>query len=234
MHAIVLAGGLGTRLKAISDGKPKALMKIFQKPFIDYQIEYLYSQGVEHIYFALGFGAKAIISHIKRKNTDISFSIENEPLGTGGAIKLALHRFGNMIDSDFFVVNGDSLVDIDFGSLYNFHVVKSALASVALISVEDVSRFGSVVMQNNDISKFIEKSYKGSGYINCGVYVFSKAIESVFPAYSKFSLERDIFPSLVGSRLKGLVMKYSFFTDIGTPESYSEFDKLIRMKGDWK
>ena len=233
MQAIILAGGLGTRLRLISGNKPKALVEIAGKPFIDYQIEYLLSQGISELYFALGHKAKELVGYLQRAYPEIFFSIENEQLGTGGALKLAVISFQADLGKRFFVLNGDSLIDADLMEIWDFHNKHNALATVGLVEVEDVGRFGRVELVDHKIQAFDEKKRTGTGFINSGIYLLDKEVTSYFPNTTKFSLEHDFFPLLIGRKLMGLKLKHSFFIDIGTPESYQALIKRVDEKGDW-
>ena len=233
MQAIILAGGLGTRLKSITGDIPKALINISGKPFIDYQIEYIRNQGIEEIFFALGYESNKLKKYISNKYSNILYSVENKPLGTGGAVKLAIRNHYKKLDKSFFVLNGDSLIDINYQHLYDFHKNKQSNVTIGLIEVDDVDRYGKIGTKNGDIIKFNEKSDNGPGLINSGVYLFRKDIERLFPKEEKFSLENDFFPNLIGNNFKGVILKHSFFIDIGTTESFNQLKMRINTKGDW-
>ena len=233
MQAIILAGGLGTRLKSVSRNKPKALVEIVGKPFIDYEIEYLFSRGISALYFAVGYKAKELVEHVQKTYSNVYFSIENEPLGTGGALKLAINSFQAELGEDFFVLNGDTLIDADFMELWQFHKKNDALATVGLIEVKDAGRFGTVELTDKRIQSFDEKKRSGTCLVNSGIYLFNKRVTNYFPEAAKFSLEYDFFPLLIGREFMGIKIKHNFFIDIGTPESYQALIKRVQGKGDW-
>lgn len=234
MQAIILTGGLGTRLRSISGQCPKALIDIAGKPFIYHQMEYLRSQGVTNFFFSLGYKAEELVEYLQRKHSNVNFSIENEPLGTGGAVKFTIGNFQNKLDESFFVLNGDSLIDTELETIWDFHHTNSALVTIGLLEVEDTGRYGSVRVVDNNIVAFSEKNHSGKGLINSGIYVFNKRAVDYFPDKETFSLEYDFFPMLTGRGLSGLKIKHSYFVDVGTPESYRSIVEKVRRKGHWQ
>lgn len=233
MQAIILTGGLGTRLRSISGESPKALIDIAGKPFIDYQIEYLKSQSVTGLFFSLGYKAGKLVDYLQRKNPAINFSIESEPLGTGGAVKFMIENFQKQLDENFLVLNGDSLIDADLETIRDFHNKTGALVTMGLIEVNDARRYGSVEVVDNNIIAFREKGCSGKGMINSGIYVFNKKATDYFPEKKKFSLEHDFFPKLAGRGLSGIKIKHNYFIDVGTPESYRNIVQRVKEKGHW-
>ena len=233
MQAIILTGGLGTRLRSITGESPKALIDIAGKPFIDYQIEYLKSQAVTGLFFSLGYKAEKLVDYLQRKNSAINFEIESEPLGTGGAVKFAIESFQKQLNENFFVLNGDSLIDTDLETIRDFHNKTGALVTMGLIEVSDARRYGSVEVLDNNITAFREKGCSGEGLINSGIYVFNKKAADYFPDKKRFSLEYDFFPKLTGRGLSGIKVKHNYFIDVGTPESYRNIVQRIKEKGHW-
>lgn len=233
MQAIIITGGLGTRLRSISGQSPKALIDIAGKPFIDYQIEYLESQAVTGLFFSLGYKAEILVDHLQRKYSAINFSIESEPLGTGGAVRFAIESFQKQLNENFFILNGDSLIDTDLDTILNFHNKTGALVTMGLIEVSDACRYGSVEVSEGNITAFHEKGSLGEGLINSGIYVFNKKAADYFPDKKNFSLEYDFFPKLAGRGLSGIKIKHNYFIDIGTPESYRNIVQRVKEKGHW-
>ena len=233
MQAIILTGGLGTRLRSISGASPKALIDITGKPFIDYQIEYLKSQAVTGLFFSLGYKAEKLMDHLQRKYSAINFSIESEPLGTGGAVKFAIERFQKQLNENFFVINGDSLIDANLKKIRDFHNKTGALVTMGLIEVNDARRYGTVEISGSNIIAFHEKGSLGKGLINSGIYVFNKKAADYLPDKKRFSLEYDFFPTLAGRGLSGMKIKHNYFIDIGTPESYRNIVQRVKEKGHW-
>jgi len=234
MNALILAGGLGTRLKSISGNLPKALIPIDGKPFVDFQMELLISQGVEKFVFALGYKAEQLINHLEKKYNNVYFSVENKPLGTGGAIKNALNNFSYLFNDKFIVINGDTLVDFSLSDLTILHGKNSNDITLLLVEVSDVSRYGAVRLQATRVTGFNEKNCRGRGLINGGVYLISPSVITKMKYTGAFSFEKEILPDLSTYRVGGLPLMDKKFIDIGTPESYSELDKKVRELDNWK
>lgn len=232
MQAIILSGGLGKRLSSVSDGKAKALMDIAGKPFIAYQIEYLVSQGINQLIFALGHKSEQIIEYLRSNYPKVLYSVESELLGTGGAIKLAVNNFKSLLEKPFFVLNGDSLIDADYLQLMRFHERSGATATVGLVQVMESSRYGTVTMEANDIVAFDEKEFSGPGLVNTGIYILNKESISDWPE-NIFSIEKEFFPAQIGKGLKGVVIKSGYFIDMGTPDGLRRLEERIIENGNW-
>ena len=174
-EAIILAGGMGTRLKGVVEDLPKPMAPINNKPFLEYQLNYLSSWGINHVVLSVGYKHEIIQHHFKNNYRDIKidYSIETKPLGTGGGI---LKAFDLIEGRAAYVFNGDTLFDVDLKRLHNYMRIKETNFSIALRYAEDLSRFGSVKFdKNNLITSFTEKN-PGSedGYVNGGVYCINK------------------------------------------------------------
>jgi len=219
MKAVILAGGLGTRLRGVLGDLPKPMAPIGGKPFLEYLVRQLCRLGIRDIIFATGYKGEAIASHFAGGaawGARISYSAEKTPLGTGGAVREAM---GTSESDRYLVLNGDSFFDLDFASLLDFHHRKNALASIALRQLPDTGRYGRVeISPDGDITSFREKEAGGAGLINSGVYLFERGILSRFPA-GPFSLEGEVLPKLIGNGLYGMIQQ-GFFIDIGIPEDY--------------
>ncbi len=223
MKAVVLAGGEGLRLREIIRDIPKPMAPVAGRPFLEYVIAQLRRWNFSEIILATGYKSSAIESFFgdgSRCGVRIRYSREDAPLGTGGALRLALQ----LVDDDPFVLlNGDSFADVNFDELLAFHSSHRAVCTVGLVSWGDASRYGKVeVNDNGEVTAFIEKA-PGVGYINCGIYAFGRSIRENLPPYSG-SLEREVLPSLIGRGLFGMPTK-SFFVDIGVPEDYRSICK---------
>jgi len=227
LKALVLAGGRGTRLKVIKD-VPKPMAPVGGKPFLEYHIELLKKFNIRKIILSVGFKADVISEYFKdgsRLSVQIEYSKENLPLGTGGAIKKALPFLGNQ----FLVLNGDSIILSDLTAFINFHENKNSGQSILLTKVYNSSRYGNVVIdKNNQIVKFSEKDVKSNnGFINAGVYLIEKNSIDWKNMRGSFSLEKDLFPSLVEKgKLYGFPVD-GFFIDIGMPEDYDKVQKTF-------
>lgn len=223
MEAIVLAGGLGTRLQKVVSDVPKSMALVNQRPFLEYLLDYLASQGFTKIVLSVGYRHEHISGHFgeRYRSLSIQYAVENEPLGTGGGIRLALWKTGG---PRAFVMNGDSLFRLDYRALMDFHLKKKADATLALRKLSDTGRYGRVSLnRDRRISGFEEKgTTAGPGYINGGVYVIEKLF-LMEPGYrGRFSIEKDCFERCYpDARLFGFPSG-GYFLDIGIPEDYTK------------
>lgn len=220
MQALILAGGLGTRLRGVINDKPKPMVPVAGRPFLEYLILQLRRQDFTDIVLCIGYLGKQVREYFGDGSSwgvKISYSEENEPLGTGGAVKLAKRLIRG---EQFLAMNGDSFLDIEFKQLIDYHLKKRALATIALAEVEDATRYGTVeINDQGEIQSFVEKGQSSkSKLINGGIYVFSRKVFDYIPE-GKVSLEKEVFPNLIGKGFYGLPVK-GFFIDIGMPEDY--------------
>lgn len=227
--AFVLAGGLGTRLRGVINDRPKPLAPVDGTPFIEILLNSLAAKGIREFVLLTGYKGEMIEQHfmsLNKAGVTIRCLLEEIPLGTGGAVKNAA-RFAT---DPSLLVNGDTFFDADVDQLARFHRERGADVTLSLFEVDDVSRYGSVLTDHRGtITRFCEKEEGkgGPGLINAGVSLLSKDFVYSLPD-GQFSMERDIFPSLVGSgRMFGLRQQGAFF-DIGTPESYAAFQAFVR------
>jgi len=215
---IILAGGLGTRLKSVLPDTPKCLAPINAKPFIGLLINYLKKQGINKFIFSLGFKSEQVIKYLDNhfKDTNIFYSIESEQLGTGGAIKLALLK---VTSEEVLVINGDTFFNNNLNLFYKFHQRSGSSFTIALTKVENNNRFGSVVLNDkNEVISFSEKNNKSSVLINAGQYIINKKNFSTYKTDNKFSIELDFFQKKTDEK-KIYGFEYaSDFIDIGIPE----------------
>lgn len=215
--AIVLAGGLGTRLASVSNGTPKVLMPINGKPFIEYVFDNLIEQGVTRAVVTASYRWELLHQTYgtQYKNLELLWSIEITPLGTGGAIKQAfdLHDIEEAV-----VVNADTIFKVDLSALEQLHRTNQAQITIAMRGVENVERYGEVTAVDNQLTAFNEKSRTGPGLINGGVYLIDSRFWKAHSFETAFSFERDCLQKYVGrDRFYGLVQD-SYFIDIGIPE----------------
>lgn len=217
--AVILAGGLGTRLRSAVNDLPKCLAPIAGRPFIDYVIEYALNQGLEKLVFALGYKASDIINHLETSYPHLNycFTIETQPLGTGGGILLASEK----VEEDrFFVLNGDTLFLADLRAMEKLHQVQDDDVTLALKLMTNFDRYGSVILDNNKITSFNEKQFTTKGYINGGIYLIQKQILDSYEPGDVFSFEKDILEPLSHSQKIGAMTFSRYFIDIGIPEDY--------------
>ena len=232
VRAMILVGGLGTRLRTVVSDRPKPLAMIGEKPFLDILIDSLVTKGLREFVLLTGYMGEMIKDHLQRRYGDelfIEFSHEETPLGTGGAVKNA----ASFATDPTVLINGDTFFDADISALLQFHKENGAAVTLSLVEVDDAGRYGSVEVDSaGRILGFQEKdeSAPGPGLVNAGVSVLSKDFINSLPGIGAFSMERDIFPSTVLQKnMFGLLQQKDFF-DIGTPESYAAFADFVRRR----
>lgn len=233
LTAAILCGGLGLRLRRAVPDRPKCLAPIRSKPFLELQILWLRSQGVRHVVLCLGFGSEQVLSFLRQtqhQGVETESVIEDGLLGTAGALKNAE---GKIIGSPFLAMNGDSMLDVSLEKMVDFHTLKKAVATIAVVDAPRTGRYGRIVTDGADeITGFLEKrggddetaetsASQTRGFINGGLYVFNREILDMIPPqpHQGVSLEKDIFPRLAGRGLFGFET-HGYFLDIGVPEDY--------------
>jgi NDP-sugar pyrophosphorylase family protein len=210
MTAIILAGGFGTRISHISPGTPKPLIEVAHIPMLERQISFLLSCGIGDIRLSLYHEADQIISFCNaRWPKKIEYVVEQEPLGTGGAIKYASRDLKNA----FLVINADALTNIDIAGL-----LARGANTIACTHRTDTRDFGLVKIKENKIFEFLEKpGEKKEGYINCGFYVLDPQIFRDIP-HEKFMVEKEVFPALARKGLLNAFIHRGYWLDVGTAE----------------
>ncbi len=219
-EAIILAGGLGTRLQGEVPDLPKCMAPVAGQPFLTYVIRHLLSQGVEHLIFSLGYRHAVIEEFLQAQfgYLNYSTSIESEPLGTGGAITLALSKTATR---DILIVNGDTLFRVDIDELSDRHMHTQAACTLALKPMVSFDRYGVVEMDSHHrVTSFKEKQFEKEGNINGGIYVLNKFDfeKHSFPAI--FSFEKEYLEQYVVSTIFTGVIQDKYFIDIGIPVDY--------------
>ncbi len=222
-HAVVLAGGLGTRLRPVVSDRPKPLAEIGGRPFLEYVLGQVRRAGIRDVTLCTGHGAEQVEAAFGDGETlglSISYSVEREPLGTGGALRQLGPRLAGR---PLVVMNGDSFFDIALDELFAFHAAHGAVASIALRHVESTARYGSVSIDaEGRITAFAEKQPDaGPGLINGGIYVFGPDVLSLISDRTPLSLERDVFPALIPLGVFGRPFG-GYFVDIGLPSDYEQ------------
>jgi D-glycero-alpha-D-manno-heptose 1-phosphate guanylyltransferase len=231
-EAIILAGGLGTRLRGIAADGPKSMVDINGRPFLEYQLDYLDRWGLRRVILSVGYHKERIISHFgnQYKSIQIEYAIEEEPLGTGGAILNALQFVEGYAT---FIFNGDTYFDVNLQRLDDFRKIKEADMVLAMRFEIEPARFGILEFDNNNrITHFFEKSDGiEEGYINGGVYVVRKDYLRRFGLPEKFSFETDFLQQYYQTEEFYGMRCFSYFRDIGIPEDFQkaidEFKRLI-------
>ncbi len=234
MQALVLVGGFGTRLRPLTYRVPKALVPIANIPFIERFVDYLESNGVTHIVFAMGYLPDPIRDRLAKRKVKarLDYVVEDQPLDTAGAIKNA----EGLLEGRFFVFNGDVLTTIPLRELLRVHKRKGASVTIALTPVDDPSRYGVVVTDDEGrVQAFVEKPSKEtapSNLINAGIYLYERDVLAHIPARQPYSVERGLYPHLlkIGAPFYALAFPNDYWLDIGKLEHYlqSNFDLLTR------
>ena len=221
-EAVILAGGLGTRLRPVVNELPKVMAPVNGKPFLHYIITTLEQQGITSVVLAVGYLKESIMAWCDGRypNLSIYFAIENSPLGTGGAIANALHHCSN---DEVLLLNGDTYFELNYQEFFNFHQNHGSICSLALKPMQDFDRYGCVVTDaQHHITSFLEKSYRENGLINAGVYLLDRKYFMSQPWPEVFSFEKDFLEKKVdNNQLSGFVAN-GYFIDIGIPSDYEK------------
>ncbi len=222
MQALVLVGGEGRRLRPLTETMPKPVVPLVDRPFIRYMVDWLARHGVDDIVLACGFlaaGVRDVLGEGGGEGPRLRYVEEPEAMGTAGAIKFA----EDLLDERFLALNGDVLTDLDLSALIGRHEEREARATLALYPVEDPSAYGLVRRtEDGEILEFLEKpdpSQIDTDEINAGAYVLEREILDLVPAGRAVSIEREVFPKLVGKGLYSQRLS-GYWMDIGTPERY--------------
>lgn len=230
MQALILAGGEGTRLRPLTSTVPKPVVPLVDRPFIVFMIDWLRRHGVDDVIMSCGHladGVRAVLGDGSGVGVRLRYVEEPKPLGTGGALKFA----EEWLDERFLMLNGDVLTDIDLSSQLAEHERTGARATLALYPVEDPSAYGLVRLEaDGAVREFLEKPAPDqidTNNVNAGAYVLDKSVLDLLVYGEKASIERDVFPRLVGNGLFGHVLD-GYWMDIGTPQRYLDatFDIL--------
>ena len=221
-EAIILAGGFGTRLQGVVKDLPKPMAPVNGRPFLTYILDYLIDYEYEKVVLSVGYLHEKIVDYFGRnyKTLEIDYAVEEEPLGTGGGILFAMSKCST---DNVLVINGDTMFKVDLTAFGRFHQEKKGLLSIVLREVEDVSRYGSVSVDDNGIiTLFAEKqASSGKGFINGGVYLINKKLFEKYPQRQKFSFEKDLMTRFYTKEPFYAMLSDGYFIDIGIPEDYA-------------
>jgi len=224
MQALVLVGGEGTRLRPLTLSRPKPALPLVDRPFIRYLVDWLGRHGVDEVVMACGFrpdDLRTALGDAVPGGPSIRYIAEDEPLGTAGPIRLAADL--GLLGERFLVLNGDLLSDLDLTALQRRHAEAGAVITLALHPVADPSSYGLVrTAGDGEVLGFLEKPDPAeidTDQVNAGAYVVERAALDLIPAGRAVSIEREVFPRLVGQGLFGLRLE-GYWMDIGTPERY--------------
>jgi len=226
--AVVLAGGLGTRLRTVLPHWPKVLAEVEGQPFLKYLLDQLAYFGIREVVLCIGYLGEQIENHFggRYKTLRVHYSKELQPLGTAGALRSA---FSFMNSDTMLVMNGDSYCEFDLRKFTDWHINHESGATVLLTHKTDSGRYGTVLVASDGrITDFVEKKFHSRpGWINAGVYLVSREMVASIPTGCEASLERDIFPTWL-SRPFFAYKSCGRFIDIGTPESYREAEAFFQ------
>lgn len=219
MEAIVLAGGFGTRLRQVVPDLPKPMAPVAGRPFLAFLLEYLETQGIREVILSVGYRHEVIREFFgtQYRSIILRYSIETEPLGTGGGLRQSLELAPA---SPLFVINGDTFLKMDYQDMMRAHEASAAAITLALRQVEDTSRYGAVEIQNDRIVRFIEKGDGGPGWINSGVYLLPADLFRPYDLPKVFSLEDDFLYPFIEQLQPAAYCASDYFIDIGSPEEY--------------
>ncbi len=228
MEAIVLAGGFGTRLRDLIVDLPKPMAPIDNRPFLEYLLNYLDRQNVNRVILSVGYKYEIIQQYFKNKykNVQLIYSVEDEPLGTGGAIKKA---FKEVTEQVVFIINGDTFFHIaDLTGLRKRHFELSADITIALKQMSHFDRYGCVFIDHDYVIGFKEKKYTESGYINGGIYITQPTLFDPLDFPEKFSFENDFLSVHCRNLSIGSYICDGYFIDIGLPEDYRKANNELK------
>lgn len=217
---IILAGGFGSRLQSVVNDRPKAMADINGRPFLQYLLDFLILEGINHCILAVGYKWESIKDYFgdSYRSLKITYSIEESPLGTGGAIIKAMKT---VEDDTFYVFNGDTFFAIDLTLFYLSHKQREKQLTIALKAMNNFDRYGAVLTdEEGTVTAFEEKQFKKSGNINGGIYLLNNSLFDGLPLPEKFSFETEFLSKYYKDiPFNGLVFN-DYFIDIGIPEDY--------------
>ena len=229
MEAVVLVGGLGTRLRAVVDGVPKPMAPVHGRPFLAFVLDQLVDSGFHTAILAAGYRHESIRSYFGEayRGVKLLYSVESDPLGTGGAIRLAC----DLADArDVFVLNGDTYLELDYRAMLDAHVHAGTQLSLAVCKVPDVARYGALEVSEGIVRGFREKGPFGPGWINGGTYVLGPAVRDRMPKRAAFSFEQELLVPEAESIRPLAFPTTGLFIDIGIPEDYARAQNVFSAR----
>jgi len=229
--AVILAGGLGTRLRKVVSDKPKVMSDVCERPFLSYLLDQLANAGFKHVVLCTGYLGEQVekVFGSKYRSLRLSYSKETEPLGTAGAIRLALPLFKS---KSLLILNGDSFFEADLKSFVEQHYEKGSNVSLLLVEMVDTSNYGSVNVDANCMVKSFDEKVNNSrhGWVNSGIYLIEEQMIRTIPANKSVSLEHEMFPAWIGHGLYGY-QRHGRFIDIGTPKTFAKAQEFFACHG---
>ncbi len=231
IKALILLGGKGTRLSSLYPDLPKALVPVAGRPFLAWQLDWLFSRGFAPVLLAAGYMGDKIRDWVNRQpfKNNVQVSIEPAPLGTGGALKYLAGAIG---DNQVLTLNGDSLLpNLDYRQMQEAHLKSGALGTIAVTSIENSGRYGAVLFDGKGrISRFEEKKNRGAGWINAGIYLLEPSILAAISPEKDVSLENEVFPALAAEGKLAVFQAAPPLLDMGTPEGLKNMENYLAKK----
>jgi len=230
MDCIILAGGLGTRLRSVVSEVPKCMAPVAGKPFLYYILKYLTGYNtIDKVIISVGYLRETIFDWIENNKEqypfEFDFAVEEVPLGTGGGIKLAMKKVKT---DSVLVLNGDTFFDVNIDAFLEQHKDCGGQLSVALKPLQHFDRYGNVILEGSRVTAFREKELCAEGLINGGVYILSKNASLFENLPDKFSFETEVLqPATLQNRISGFIYE-SYFIDIGIPEDYAKANEEFK------
>jgi len=223
--AVILSGGLGLRLRPLTNTVPKCMVNVAGKPILEWQISWLEKNGFQQIIFAAGYKWRKIRDYFRtRSNLDFRYSIEDRPLGTAGALRLAAGLFD---DERFLVVNCDTITDLDVDSMTKWHLEKKVDATILLVPFK--SPYGVVESANGLVTAFIEKPTIPNIYVNGGVYIFERRATVRLP--TEGDIERTVFPELASKHRLAAYVSNCFWRVVDSMKELKALDEELKKRG---
>lgn len=222
-QAVILVGGEGTRLRPLTSLVPKPVLDVVDRPFLGHMLDWLARHGITEAVLCCGFRSETVVERLgtgSAHGVSLTYVHEPEPRGTAGALKFAEEH----LQERFLMLNGDVLTDLDLSAQIADHEAHGAVATLGLVPVEDPSNFGLVRLDDErNVTGFVEKPKPeeiDTDLISAGCYVLDRSVVELIPADQNVSIEREVFPRLVGNGLRGLPHRGAYFMDLGTPDRY--------------
>lgn len=226
--AVILIGGRGTRLSGLSPDLPKALVPVAGRPFLAWQLDWLFRNKVPSVILAAGYMGDKIRDWVRQQKFKdrVEVIIESKPLGTGGALKFAAKL---LAQNNFWAVNGDSLLpELNFQDMHKNHLQSGAMGTIAVTRIEDCERYGALSFDNKGkITIFNEKSRKSAGWINGGIYLFNASVSAAISPDQNISIEKEIFPALAARGDLFAHQSSPPLLDMGTPEGLKTMESYL-------
>jgi D-glycero-alpha-D-manno-heptose 1-phosphate guanylyltransferase len=227
MEAIILAGGMGTRLREIISDLPKPMAPVNGKPFLFYVLKWLKSYNVDKIILSTGYRSESISEYFGESfyGIPLEYSVEQKPLGTGGAVRFALQK---SYSENVLVLNGDTYFPVQLDKFFMFHSNLQNQFSICLKPMKDFSRYGSVECAGDNVIRFNEKKFCSDGLINGGIYIINRFFFESLQLPEMFSIEADVLERQTGSSLLKCMIFDEPFIDIGIPEDYMKAGTILK------